>query len=143
MVWSSLQDVYKNDMRSRIWLVLWIVGILFPMAFLGRLWPAFGQGFNFVFASDVTHIIFHTFLYAVLAILLGQWIRPVSLASRLKIFGLTFLVGFLHEGLQILLAGQWPGWPAELLDISVDLFGAALGLALVKIVSLYGIKKRT
>jgi len=24
-------------MRSRIWLILWIIGILFPMAFLGKI----------------------------------------------------------------------------------------------------------
>jgi len=128
-------------MRSRIWLILWITGILFPMAFLGRVWPAFGKWFDPFFASGLTHIIFHSFLYAVLAILIGQWISPVSWNAWLKILGLILLIGSLHEGIQVTFAGLWPGWTAELLDLSVDFCGAVLGLTLKTIYSLRLMKK--
>ncbi|HEX7619659.1 MAG TPA: hypothetical protein VF359_00500 [Anaerolineales bacterium] len=58
-------------------------------------------------------------------------INPLSIRSALFIPGLAFLAGCFHEGLQILTAGQWPGWPAEMLDLSMDVGGAAIGLALV------------
>jgi hypothetical protein len=47
------------------------------------------------------------------------------------LLGLCLLVGILHEGVQILAAGAWPGWMAELINISVDLAGACPRLALV------------
>jgi VanZ family protein len=117
-------------MRSRIWLILWIVGILFPMAFLARLSPAFGNVFNAAFSSDWTHILMHTLLYAVLGFLLAQWIAPASRPAVLILLGLGLLVGCLHESLQLLTAGVWPGWPPEILDLSVDLMGTTLGIGL-------------
>ena len=119
-------------MRSRIWLVLWIAGILFPMAFIGKLWPAFGSIFDAIFSPGWMHVIMHTFLYAMLGILLTHWIKSLSIRSALIILGLALLVGCFHEGLQILTARQWPGWSAEIFDLSVDLAGAAIGLELVR-----------
>lgn len=101
------------------------------MAFLGRIWPAFGTFFNQVFTSSLSHILFHAFLYSVLALLLVLWIQPFTGSSYLKIMGWILLVGLLHEGIQVMLAGAWPGWAAELFDLAVDLCGGALGLALL------------
>jgi hypothetical protein len=47
------------------------------------------------------------------------------------LLGLCLLVWIMHEGVQILAAGAWPGWMAELINISVDLAGACPRLALV------------
>jgi hypothetical protein len=120
-------------MRARLWLILWLLGILFPMAFLGSIWPAFGHLFNAVFAPGWMHVIMHSFLYTVLGILLTHWTKPLSIQSALIILGLALLVGCFHEDLQILTAGQWPGWSAEIFDLSVDLVGAAVGLALAQL----------
>jgi hypothetical protein len=46
----------------------------------------------------------HTFLYAVLGILLTYWIKSLSIQSALIILGLALLVGCFHESLQILTA---------------------------------------
>jgi VanZ family protein len=97
------------------------------MAFLGKIWPAFGKLFNAAFSPAWTHIAMHTFLYAILGFLLAQWIRPDSVKAIIVLSGFALIVGFLHESLQILSAGAWPGWPAEVLDLSVDLIGAFLG----------------
>ena len=116
----------------RTLILLWVFGILFPMAFLGKLWPDFGRVFRFAFAAGWTHILMHGLLYAVLGFLLAKGIPPSSVRSVSGLLGLSLLVGILHEGLQILAAGAWPGWTAELLDLSVDLAGACLGLALAR-----------
>ncbi|KAF0109252.1 MAG: hypothetical protein FD146_296 [Anaerolineaceae bacterium] len=118
--------------HPRTWILLWIIGIFFPLAFLGKLWPDFGKFFSAVFAPAWTHILMHGLLYAVLGFLLAKWIPPSSVRSVSGLLGLSLLVGILHEGVQILAAGAWPGWTAELLDLSVDLAGACLGLALAR-----------
>jgi hypothetical protein len=92
-------------MRNRLWLILWLLGILFLMAFLGIIWPAFGHLFTAIFAPGWMHVIIHAFLYAVLGILLAYWIKPLSIRSVL-IIGLALLAGSFHESLQILTAGQ-------------------------------------
>jgi len=111
------------------------------MAFLGKLWPAFGNIFNAVFAKDWAHVLMHTLLYAVLGLLLTNWIAPTSTKVIFILVELGLLVGCLHEGLQILAARSWPGWPPEILDISVDLTGTILGVGL-GILLLYSKKRR-
>jgi VanZ family protein len=120
-------------MRSRIWLVLWIAGILFPMEFLARVWPAFRKIFNPIFSPDWVHIVMHTLLYSGLVFLLAQAISPISLKAGLFLVGLGLLVGCMQESLQLLSARAWPGWPPELLDLSVDLMGAIIGISLSRL----------
>ena len=115
-------------MRARIWIVLWIAGILFPMEFLARIWPAFGRIFNPIFSPDWMHIVMHTLLYCVLAFLAAQFISPISLRGLLVLVGLGLLVGILQESLQLFSARLWPGWPPEILDLSVDLGGTITGI---------------
>jgi hypothetical protein len=110
-------DRLKN-MRARLWLIFWLLGILFPMAFLGTIWPSFGRLFNSFFAPGWNHVIMHAFLYAVLGILLTHWIKALSIRSALIILGLALLAGCFHEGLQILTANQWPGWSPEVFDLA-------------------------
>lgn len=122
-------------MRSRFWTLIWILAILFPMAFLGRLWPAFGRLFDAFFAPQWVHVFMHGLLYAVLGFLLAGWVRPDSVQNGLKLIGLALLVGLLHESLQLLSAGIWPGWGPELFDLTVDLVGALLGLLTDRLVA--------
>jgi hypothetical protein len=117
--------------KSRFWTLVWVLGILFPMAWLGRLWPAFGRGFDLVFAADWMHVVMHGFLYLVLGILLVLALRPSSIRTYAWLFGLILCVGMLHEGIQLLAAGARPGWGAEMLDVSIDMLGAALGVGLI------------
>ena len=129
---SSLYKL-KPVMYRRLWLTLWLFGIFFPMAFLGSIWPAFGRLFNAVFAPVWMHVIMHAFLYCMLAILLTLWFRFPSIQSSLIIMGLAFLAGCIHESLQILAAGQWPGWTAEIFDLGVDICGAWVGITITRL----------
>lgn len=120
-------------MKKRFLLLLWVLGILFPMAFLGRVWPAFGRVFEALFAPDWVHVVMHAFLYLVLAFLLAGWLEPLSLKSYALLAGLVLLVGVFHEVLQLATRGVWPGWRAELFDLGVDLAGGTLGLVLFRL----------
>lgn len=116
-------------------ILLWLLGLLFPMAFLARLWPEFGRLFDLVFAPVWMHVLMHALLYAVLMFLLALWKPPASPGAAAGMLGLSLLIGILHEGVQVLTAGAWPGWRAELLDLGVDLAGASLGLFLALLLS--------
>jgi hypothetical protein len=127
---------FLNSMKTRLWLYIWLLGILFPMAFLGKLWPDFGQVFNAIFAPDWTHIFMHFFLYAILGILLTTLVKTSDIPIIILVMGIGLLIACSHEGLQILTAGRWPGWPAEMLDLGVDLGGLAASLVLVRLIVL-------
>ena len=115
-------------MRNRLWIVFWILGILFPIAFLSHFWPPFGRLFDTVFSPDWIHIAMHAFLYAVLALLLAQWIKPVSLKAVASILALALVIGCIQEWLQGLSPGHGFTWPAAAFDLRVDAGGTAIGL---------------
>lgn len=120
-------------MKKRLLLLFWVLGILFPMALLGRVWPAFGRVFEALFAPDWVHVLMHGFLYLVLAFLLAGWLRPASPKLYALLLGLVLLVGVFHEGLQLVTRNLWPGWGPELFDLGVDLAGGTLGLVLFRL----------
>lgn len=105
-------------------LLLWLAGILFPMAWASRSDSLWNEWFNRVFAPAWVHIILHAAMYAVL-VLGMRWI----LAERLRkvwIWGIVLVVAFAQEGLQLWGAGRLPGW-GEGFDLLVDVSGAAIG----------------
>ncbi len=114
----------------RLWLLLWIIGILFPMAWL-RQNPAFRRAFDAVFSPDWMHVIMHAALYTGLAILLFivfRW-KP-----GWRTLGFTLLaalaVGIVQEGLQSISQGYWPWWGIGF-DLVVDMTGGAAGWLLM------------
>lgn len=115
-------------------LVLWIIGILFPMAFLGRMMPALGSIFDLLFTPPWMHLFMHGLLYAVLGFLLTLLVRSTTCGSAVLILGCCLAVGVLHESLQLLTAHAFPGIGPEMLDLGVDLLGSFLGVCLGKLV---------
>jgi VanZ family protein len=75
----------------------------------------------------------HTLLYTVLVFLLAQAISPNSPGIILALTGMGLRVGCLQEGLQLLSARVWPGWPPEVSDLSVDLMGSIIGISLSRL----------
>jgi hypothetical protein len=71
-----------------------------------------------------------SFLYVILGILLTRQVKPTSILSELLVLGLGLLVGCCHEGLQILMTGQWSTSPSETVDLGVDLAGTVIDLTL-------------
>jgi VanZ family protein len=118
--------------RRRFWLrtliLLWVIGLLLPLAFLSQFWPPCADLFNQIFSPAWMHVLMHALLYAILAFLLALWNPPTSLQKLAILLAVVVLFGVLQEALQILTRGFWPGLGAELFDLVVDLGGAILGL---------------
>ncbi len=118
----------------RVGLLLWLLGILFPMAWLGRAWPGFGRIFDRLFAPGWVHIVMHAGLYAGLAILLSTLPgRPTGWRHSLLILSLEMLVGVLQEVFQ-----AWSGGANSLagaaFDLCVDGAGCLGGLWMLHLV---------
>lgn len=117
-------------MRSRLWLLLWLVGILFPMAWLGRLSSAYRRMFDRVFGPAWVHVLMHAILFGGLVVLLTFVFRlPVSRRTALVALGAVLAVGTLQEGFQVLSQG-FLSLEGAAVDLGVDLSGGILGLAI-------------
>jgi hypothetical protein len=115
-------------MRLRWLLLLWLFGILFPVAMFRQFWPAFRRYFDAIFYPDWVHVLMHIILFAGFTLLLSWNFRlalsPVSTASVLLA---ALVVGVLQEALQTL--SQQIFWlPGVLFDLGVDLAGGIFGL---------------
>lgn len=117
-------------------LFLWLLGILFPMAWLGKFSARYQQIFNAIFAPEWMHWIMHAVLYAGLTVLFVL-VFDLPLIGRkvLIVPGVVLLVGIIQESLQLFSGVQVVSWNSGF-DLGVDLIGAVVGLGVV-----WGIRK--
>ena len=113
-------------------LAFWLLGILFPMAWFTRFSAIYSWLSGYVFTSVWTHVVMHTFLFAVLAYLLGHVLArwPAACSTRYlvgAVLASVLGVALLQEGIQLLYTAQAPGID-EVLDLGVDLIGGVLGV---------------
>jgi len=124
-------------MRKRILLVIWLIGIIFPMAWLGRFSSRYHNFFNALFSPEWVHWVMHAGLYTGLVILV---ICAFNLDSSGKTVVIALCValgvGIVQESLQLLSGVQVLRWNT-LLDLGVDSAGALAGYGLV-----WGVAKR-
>ncbi|WP_420643459.1 hypothetical protein [Candidatus Leptofilum sp.] len=105
-------------------LILFIVTALFPFGWLATVWPGFSDVANFIFGTQISHIIGHFAVF----VLMGGGVLLLfpSLRQRFWLyFGLMLLLGITQEFLQI--ASFKHIIPAfdEVLDLTMDMSGAA------------------
>jgi hypothetical protein len=116
---------------KRQWiLLLWLLGILAPMAWLARFIPGYDQLFNFIFGPAWMHWVSHALLFAVLSFLLLTLLVPKG-RIRWSRVALAFLfvlaVAWTQERIQLWYkARAWGG--DEWFDLGVDFAGALVGV---------------
>ena len=115
-------------MKLRLAVALWIIGILFPLAWFSRMNPAASSLFKTTFNSSWTHIAMHSMLYLVLVMGLALIWRDRQ-QIHWKILWVVLLVGITQEVLQVIPYGTLPTLDAAF-DILVDLMGGTIGLLL-------------
>ena len=120
--------IYSNHVRSKInWLLasllLFIFLALFPYGWLAERWWLFGWVTDFIFATELAHVIGHLILFAAVGTAVLHTFPRLQRHPRLY-FTLIFWLGLAQEILQLVSFKQRPFAANELLDITVDLLGA-------------------
>lgn len=104
-------------------LLLFIATALFPFGWLATVWPGFSAVADFIFGTELAHIMGHYTVF----VLLGGGVLLIFPRLRQRFwlyFGLMLLLGFMQEFLQIAsFKHYFPAWD-EVLDLTMDLLGA-------------------
>ena len=124
----------------------WMLGILLPFYSFRRFSPEYQVAFDAVFHTHASHVLMHTFLYAVLACLIAGVLPQVLRRSRRVLFpvvllGIALLAG-LQEAIQMA-SEQVPLGADEIFDFCVDMNGGLLGVALSSLTASRQSKKKT
>lgn len=115
-------------MKPRLVLLVWLAGILFPMAWLGSFWPAYRRVFDAIFSPEWAHVVMHALLFAGLAILLLQVLFPRGgFKSLILVLLIGLAVGIFQEVFQAL-GLQSGSLQAAKYDLGVDLSGSLAGI---------------
>lgn len=120
-------------MRVRLGLILWLSGLIFPLAWLGRFSSTYRRAFNLIFGREWVHILMHAVLFAVLGILLVSALKiPLNRRGLLLAVLATLGVGISQEYVQVFSQGITP-YRAEVIaqasfDLITDLLGGIIGL---------------
>jgi hypothetical protein len=122
-------------MRKRIWLLLWVVGIIFPLAGLGQVSPRFQRAFNNIFGPNWVHVVMHALLFAGLVVLLlvAFGLKPGWRTAGLALLAILLVAG-LQEGLQAFSQGIFL-FAGAAYDFGVDLLGGSTGYTLYHLLS--------
>ena len=104
-------------------LLVFIATALFPFGWLATVSPGFDTVANFIFGTELAHIIGHYTVF----LLMGGGLLLIFPRLRQHFWlylGLIFLLGFMQEFLQIASFKHYiPAWD-EVLDITMDTLGA-------------------
>lgn len=122
----------------RLWITfsLWIMAILFPLAWIGQVFPQYKQFIDWLMAPEWLHVVMHLLIYAGMVILLQavqtRWGCPFSNKALLAS---VLVVGAFQEFFQF---ASGPAWfqPAVALqrgmyDLGIDLLGASAGIVII------------
>jgi Na+/glutamate symporter len=122
----------KTAAMPVVLLLGWVLGILLPMHAFRRFSPSYRTAFDWVFRTHASHVLMHTFLYAVLACLLASFLRRSGSSSG-RVFAWTLAavaaVAALQEAIQMV-CGHVALGSDEMFDFFVDLNGGLLGTML-------------
>ena len=115
-------------------LILWLVGMIFPVNWLRRVSPTFRQHYDPLVPLEWVHIVMHTLLFVVLTLLLIYVFQlPLNRRTVLIVLGTLLAVGIFQEILQLQTKNRPFMW-YEVYDLAVDLAAGVLGLGLAGLI---------
>jgi VanZ family protein len=107
--------------------------MLFPFYLMRQFSPAYRTSFDWLFHTDISHMIARIIFYGVLA-----WLASSVFSNRKKrispfvVFLFVLGIALLQESIQ-LLTGQGPlGWD-DGIDVIIDMSGATVGLIVFRL----------
>jgi hypothetical protein len=106
------------------WAAIALIGLaVFPYGWLAERWWLFGWVTNFVFGTELAHIVGHLILYAAVGTAVLHTFPRLGCQPRLYLT-LIMTLGLAQEILQLASFKKRPFGGDEFLDIAVDLLGA-------------------
>ncbi len=105
--------------------VLLIALVLFPYGWLAARWPLFERVTDFVFRTELAHVIGHLILFAGAGTVVLRTFPRLQTRPR-RYLALILALGLAQEILQLVSFKERPFGSNELLDIAVDLLGAGM-----------------
>ena len=126
----------KKLLRLRwVWLLLWLVGMLFPLGAMRRVSYAWQAAIDNSFSGEWRHILMHILLFAGLIILLyalfnWSWSWKGWLAAGLVVLA----VGSVQELIQALTGASAATWSGAIFDLGIDLIGGISGVGVWRMI---------
>ena len=115
-------------------LILWLVGMIFPVNWLRHVSPTFRQHYDPLVPLEWVHIVMHTLLFAVFVVLLIYVFQPpLNRRTALTVLGTLLVVGIFQEILQLRVKARPFMW-YEVYDLAVDLAAGVLGLGIAGLI---------
>ena len=113
--------------KRKIFLVLWLTGMLIPYEYFTKALPLVRRGYDIFISTELAHVIGHLVLFGGLTVLLIIFFDLKLNTKTALLLGLVVLaVGLGQEYFQLQVKGRGFSWP-EVFDLFVDMTGAALG----------------
>lgn len=103
---------------------------LFPLGWLGEVWPALGRWLGWVFATAWAHAAGHMLIFLCLG-LAALSVFPGLRARPRTYFAWMCMAAVSQETFQLLYKRRWPVFD-DVRDVLTDLIGLALAFALVR-----------
>ncbi len=126
---------WKRQDNKLNWLAIGaaiLVGLaLFPYGWLAERWWLFGRVTDFIFGTELAHVVGHLILFAMVGTAVLHTLPRLHHHPRLY-FTLIFWLGLAQEILQLVSFKQRPFAANELLDITIDLLGAFVAYRLYR-----------
>ena len=117
--------------RRILILLVWMAGILFPVAGFFGLFPGGKEWFDARTSSEALHIGAHLALFAGLVLLLAFTLRwRFRWMTVIATYAIGLMFAFVQEGMQVLAIGYPRFTSAEYFDLGIDLLGVSLGILL-------------
>ena len=113
--------------KRKVFLVLWLFGMLAPLEWLTKSFPLVRRGFDLFVGTELAHVIGHIILFGGMVVLLLYLFNlPQTRGIAVMLGFCVLVVGLGQEFLQLQVKGRMFGWP-EIFDLVVDLTGGVIG----------------
>lgn len=112
---------------GRIALALWVLGIIFPMAWFAHTNHNLDLAFDRTFSPGWVHVVMHLLLFFVLGAGVVYLLRRRK-GAWLEAVVVILIVAVLQEGFQLMAAGMVEPALGEVFDVGIDLVGGGAGI---------------
>ncbi len=125
----SLKTVRKQSLS--IAMILLISSTIFPFGWLAEEWSGFGMITDYVFGTELAHVIGHLGLFILVGLTI-LFVFPTLLTKPIVYVGLITFLGTSQEIAQLVSFKHRAATSNELFDVGIDLIAAVVAFKIAK-----------